>query len=190
MAGRIGCGEAAVNAFDLTLWFIALATMVAGAVIDLKDRIIPDLLVVVVLVAGIALRIAHHDIGYGTLVAAILYGAVLYLHRRDLIGGGDAKLIVASSLLVPPAAVATLLIRIVVAGGVLAGIYLLARLAVARSSVACVHARGGVQGVFAREIARIGGREPMPYAFAILGGAAFTFYDKVVSCSSAIPCSH
>ena len=108
------------------LWTIVLAGLFWGAVTDLKERIIPDELAILIALAGLILCLAARP---GQLWLSLIAAFVVFLGsgllcRYGMIGGGDVKLMAAVVLLVPPHEIGELLIAIALAGGVLSSVYL------------------------------------------------------------------
>ncbi|WP_315764075.1 MULTISPECIES: A24 family peptidase [unclassified Bradyrhizobium] len=163
-----------------------------GAAIDLKDRVIPNELVVAIAVIGVIQGLALRPGAFwlSLLVAIIVFFGLWIFAHFKIIGGGDLKLISAATLLVPPDRVGQLLIDIVLAGGGLSCVYLAARYGLKRlpaprpaAAEAAPSARtsGFVRAIKAERI-RIGGGYPMPYAVAVLGGviiySAMEFFQR------------
>ena len=98
-----------------------LAALLTAAVIDLKCRIVPNRLVIVIAGGGVALRLLSSPglIWVSLLVAAAFFVVLGRLSHHDWIGGGDAKLIAAVTLLAPPAGIGKLLFDITLAGGLM-----------------------------------------------------------------------
>jgi prepilin peptidase CpaA len=147
---------------------------------DLRSRIIPNTLVLGVVVAGGAARIATDGalswISLG--IALAVFVPLALLAHRDMIGGGDAKMIAAATLLVEPPHVAPLLAAIVLSGGVLATGWLMAtRL---RKVTASAKPAAPGTGADAPGLAPLPGstqsadHEQLPYGVAILAGVAIT----------------
>jgi prepilin peptidase CpaA len=160
---------------------IIFAGLLWGAFTDLKERIIPNELVIVIALLGLVLCIAGRQTQIGLslfAVAAVFFGAA-FLCRYGMIGGGDVKLLAAVTLLVPPSEVGMLLMNIALAGGVLSCIYLGASFAIAgpplESAPVGAGRGGGLSRWFKLESARIASRKQVPYAIAILGGVAWSF---------------
>lgn len=172
---------------EVVLWVIAMVALSAASLYDLRDRLIPNELVLVVLSAGIGIRIDSGLAAAGlsvlatTIVAALAY----FLAAREYIGWGDAKMIAATILLVPAHAALPLVFDIVIAGGVLSCLYIVGRIVMGRQ----IGASSGTQAVGAfgqnfkrlvrSEMARLAAREPMPYALAILGGLSFWILRQI-----------
>jgi prepilin peptidase CpaA len=158
----------------MTTWFLTaaiLACLLVAAATDMARRIIPNRLVLIVLMCAIALRLsAGQGPFWPSLAAAVGVLATLgLLAAYDLVGWGDVKLITAVTFAVPAERVADLLLAIALAGGLLSCLYLALR-ALLRPPAEGQTGRLG--GLLRREAMRIRNHEPMPYALAILGGAA------------------
>lgn len=158
----------------------SLIVLGISAAIDLKDRVIPNELVVAIAVIGFAQGLALRPglVWFSLLVAIIVFFGLWIVAHVKIIGGGDLKLISAVTLLVPPDRVGQLLIDIVLAGGLLSCFYLAAHYGLKRlpepRSAAAEAAPSAKKSGFVRtlkaECIRIGGGYPMPYAVAVLGG--------------------
>jgi prepilin peptidase CpaA len=180
-----------------------LACLSVAVATDLASRIIPNRLVLLVLCAGIALRLLSGpgSLWLGVLGPVAVLMTMALLASRDLVGWGDAKLIAAVSVAVPADRLPTLLLAIALAGGLLSCLYLASRYLLRRAPgpayalpgpvASSLPARGADEGsrvsllpsptwlsaiprVAARERARILAGEPMPYAVAIAGGVLYT----------------
>jgi prepilin peptidase CpaA len=175
---------------------ISLVALCMAATIDLRHRIVPNRLVIVIAACGVGLRLwsAPGLTGFSLLAAALIVIALGRLAYHEWIGGGDAKLIGAVTLLVPLSGVGMLLLNIAIAGGLLSCAYVAARYTVTASPVpqpcaADVH-RGKLrlQRLLRGERRRIAGGEPMPYALAVLGGVIYRIISEAVQCLSATFC--
>ncbi len=176
--------------------FVAVAGLFTAAMTDVSERVIPNRVVLLIATAGLSLRIlADASTAWISLAAAI--GVLLMLAplaRREIIGGGDAKLIPAVTLLLPVHALLSLLLNISLAGGVLSCVYLLARSFEGHGERHDIQGAGrlapaSLGGLLRAERAKIAGGEPMPYAVAILAGATFTILIELAQCSFATSCS-
>lgn len=178
-------------------WVVTLVALFLSAATDLKDRIVPNELVMLIAASGLALGLAlRADQIWVSLLAAILVlGGLGVLAHYDLLGGGDVKLIAALTLLVPPERIGQLLIGIVLAGGLLGCVYLAARHMLRRRAVPQSDGAGPDRQAsrFGRlvkqECARIEAGEPMPYALAVFVGAVSHVARELPQCCSAISCS-
>lgn len=172
----------------IALWGIAFSAVIAGVVRDLQDRIIPNVLVLIVCAAGVAMQFLGDgwSVWHGLIAAMTVYICAVVLVHWGFIGGGDAKLIIASTLLVPPGQVVALLLAIALAGGLLSCFYLAAQLVLKRRRLAypatdeSVRRGGHISNLIRTEADRIMAGEPMPYAIAIFGGLAFHFVVGVI----------
>jgi prepilin peptidase CpaA len=177
----------------LTAGFIALFV---ACVTDIRERNIPNEVVVYVLLAGLGLRLTFSpDLLWLSVAGAAFLVIVLgQFTRFDIIGGGDAKLMAASMLLLPPERDAQLMLNIAIAGGMLSCIYLGAR-TVLRKRFALQTAAPS-QGVtkaettlVSHELANICAGEPVPYALAIAAGVIYSILIEAVSCVYGTSCS-
>ncbi len=171
-------------------WTIALGALLASAVTDLKMRIIPNELVVLVALCGIAASIEGRLGGawISLLAVVIVFLALGAACHYGLIGGGDAKLISAVTLLVPPDRIGVLLIEIALAGGFLSCVYLAARqlisMPLTRRSSPGAKQSTGLQHWIDCESVRINAKS-VPYAIAILGGVIIHIASEYRQCFSA-----
>ena len=172
-----------------------LAGLVVACVSDIKERLIYNEIVFLVLAAGVGLRLAAtpHLFWVSILVSFLLLIALGQCARFNFIGGGDAKLIAATTLLLPPQNVMWLLAHIALGGGILSCIYLWARTMLRRGILISHRAEQsfpliGASKLFAKEFAKISAGEPMPYALAILAGTSYSIASEAIRCNSAISC--
>lgn len=155
---------------------VLLAVPAAGllgyaALHDLAVRTVPNWLPALVLLLGVCARLLDHSLLPGAIVAAIAFTALFCIWMAGLMGGGDVKLWAATVLLVPPGwqPQFSFFINVVLAGGLLALLYLGLSMVVPRPRAG---ARGNRLRRFLRaEQWRIGRRGPVPYACAIFAGA-------------------
>jgi prepilin peptidase CpaA len=160
---------------------IVFAGLLWGAITDLKERIIPNELTIVIALSGLVLCIAgrQNQIGLSLFAVAAVFLGAAFLCRYGMIGGGDVKLLAAVTLLVPPHEVGMLLMNIALAGGILSCIYLGASFVVGGAPLESASTGAGAGGVLSRwfklESARIASRKQVPYAIAILGGVVWSF---------------
>ena len=157
-----------------------LLGLVMASFTDLRSRIIPNPLVLGVIVAGGAARIVTDGalswISLG--VALAIFVPLALLAHRDMIGGGDAKMIAAATFLVEPVHVPQLLAAIVLSGGVLAAGWWLARkvrpLASGHKPVAAGSGADASAPASSTGSTPSADHEQLPYAVAILAGVAIT----------------
>jgi prepilin peptidase CpaA len=159
-----------------------LAVLGAAAFIDVRDRIIPNRLVVLTLGGAIVVRLVsdpYYLIGLSLIISFGIFVVLAYVTHHRFIGGGDAKMIAAVTLLVPAGGVLSLLLDIALAGGVVASVYLVARFGLTRHPASLAYAshfsgsRTGLCSMVRTEVTRIVGGEPMPYGLAIAAGFAY-----------------
>jgi len=156
------------------LWTASVGMLIAACITDLRHRIIPNRLVLSLSAAAILLilLVRPATLWLSLAIAFASFCALWVLVMRDLLGGGDAKLIAAVTLLVAPDRIGALLAAIALAGGLLslsylAGYHLLRRLPpIPLQAAGARHRLRFLQD----ERGRIASREPVPYALAIAGG--------------------
>ena len=171
-----------------TLLFSGLAGLVDAAAGDARNRIIPNHLVVFVAGTGLALRVASGltSVILSLIGAASVFVVLVFLMHRNLIGGGDAKLIAAATLLVPPDRVVPLLLNIALAGGLLSCFYIAMLFFAKHARRPATHFLGHL---FAGDSGKAKTGQPIPYALAILGGVIASMLSEVFQCFSATSCS-
>ncbi len=154
----------------LTAVMIALLAMVVW--FDISVRIIPDLLCLAIGGLGLVLRlqVGLMPVVYSVGIAALLFLALLLVHSRGLVGGGDVKLLTALAIGLSPLDSYRLLMATAIFGGVLGLVYLVLRRAQPRMA-----ARGRGHGLLARiaatEVWRMRRGGPLPYGVAIATAA-------------------
>jgi prepilin peptidase CpaA len=168
---------------DAPLTTALVAILVVAAVIDLRERRIPNALTVGALMIALALR---GSIGAGAVVDGLL-GAVLALvlllplFALGGVGGGDAKLLVAVGAFLGRSDFFVALLAIAVAGGVLALAY------AARRGVilpALLNTKGLLLYVFTlgrsgeRTTLATQGAVSIPYGLAIAAGTLFALWYR------------
>jgi prepilin peptidase CpaA len=178
------------------LWIVSIALLAVAAGTDLRRRIIPNRIVLMLAVGGLTLSLlSTPQLAWINLIVAVLLLAGLgaLAHRRYL-GGGDAKLIAAVSLLVPPQHIGSLLMAIAFAGGLLSLIYLAAyhmltpvRLARRKSGP---RPRSRIRRTWlVDERVRLTAGNSVPYGVAVLGGVTAYFASELYQCLYATSCS-
>lgn len=175
---------------------IIFCSLLASSLIDLKQRIIPNELVILVAVCGLCacLSTRPSEVGWNLLVAAGVFTALAFCYHRNWLGGGDVKLISALTLAVPVHQVGPLIVDISVAGAVLCCAYLAAGFALKTfRAVPAGPTLPSTQGPFSAwlrcESERIMEGRSVPYALAILGGFVYHAFTEFAPCSHAIFCS-
>ena len=101
------------------LWAAVMSILTAAAAMDVHRRIIPNELVAVTAVGGLALGLLSRpgSIWLSLLIAMAVVVALAPFGRHNTIGGGDIKLIAAATLLVPPDRTAALLLYLSLSAG-------------------------------------------------------------------------
>lgn len=152
------------------LWAAGLAVLLAGAVSDIRHRIIPNRVVALTAGIGVTMRliIEPHILWISVAVSAALLLGFGVLAHRQLIGGGDAKLLATVATLVSPADIAGLYLAIAVGGGIISGAYLVAHLAARRRRVALAPRERSRRA----ELLNVAEHRSIPYALAIFSGTA------------------
>jgi prepilin peptidase CpaA len=138
---------------------------------DIAARTIPNPLVLVLAIAGIAVALAEGHV-VGSLLGAVgVFVAATLCWHGGFLGGGDVKLLAAAALAITPGAVPLFIGAVAIAGGLQAILYLAAR----RLIAAPVSRRP--DNLLARasrvERWRISRGGPLPYACAITAGFMF-----------------
>jgi prepilin peptidase CpaA len=152
---------------------IAVPLLLYAAARDIATRLIPDEVSLAIVAAGIATRLFEgwQQAGMSLLVGVLLFVVLLLLAMRGMIGGGDAKLIAAMATGLPPAETWNFIVATVLAGGVLAVGYLVARRLMPQPRLA--PGAPMLRRLLAVEAWRIRRRGPLPYAVAIAAGGLF-----------------
>jgi len=173
-----------VDLIDLDLW-LALSFLLPGCAIslllwaalhDLAARTVPNTLPAAICAIGIVVRLVDHTLLLGLAIAVAAFLLLFCIWRLGAVGGGDVKLWSASVLLIPPHWQMELscLVRILLAGGILALVYLSLQRVVPRPRAS--HAGSLIVRVLRAEAWRIYRKAPLPYAFAIAGGTIVTLH--------------
>jgi prepilin peptidase CpaA len=185
-----------VSVISTSALAIIFCSLLASSLIDLKHRIIPNELVILVAVCGLSacLLTRPSEVGWSLLIAAGVFIALAFCYRCNWLGGGDVKLISALTLAVPVHQVGPLIVDISVAGAVLCCAYLAAGFALKSfRAVPAGPTPQSTQGPFSAwlrcESERIMEGRSVPYALAILGGFVYHAFTEFAPCSHAISCS-
>lgn len=151
----------------------AVLALLVAAIVDVRSRLIPNGLVAAVAAAGLVIRGLENGVGalLSLAVSLVLLLGLAAAARRNLVGGGDAKMTAAVSLLVPPDRVLDLLLAISLAGAALAVAWLIARLGLA----ACRRRRDPPR-VPALQLRQALERVELPYGVALFAGAVLTVF--------------
>ena len=174
---------------------IIICALFASSFIDLKKRIIPDELVILIALCGLCACLSTRppEIWLSLLIAAGVFIALAICHHCHWLGGGDVKLISALSLAVPIDQVGALILAISLAGAVLCCAYLSAGFVLKALQVEPAGRAPPVEGTFSGwlrdESERIIEGRTVPYALAIFGGFVYHAYTEFAPCSYAIFCS-
>jgi prepilin peptidase CpaA len=156
------------------------AVLIASACHDIAVRTVPNTATVILLVLGVALRLASgplSSLGWSALIAAVILFITFIFWRLGWMGGGDVKLLTGASFFLPPTltAQAHLISGTALAGGILAVLYLLLSFMVQRPSRA--RPAGFLPRIIRCEQWRLSRRGPLPYAAAIaVGGVIATLH--------------
>jgi prepilin peptidase CpaA len=181
----------------LLTWSAAVVLLGVSVGTDLRDRIIPNELVLAIVGIGLAQAILARPglLWLSLLLAALVFCTLGILSHYKIIGGGDLKLISAVTLLVAPDRVGQLLAAIALAGGVLSCFYLAAhvwlnRLSAPQTAGAEIAPTAiGLAAVFKSERARIAAGNSLPYALAVAGGAGLFIARESFQCVYTMSCS-
>jgi len=178
-----------------SLWTGVIAGLLWASVTDLKERIIPDEITILIALSGLLLCFAAHpgQVWLNLLAAAAVFLGAAFLCRYGMIGGGDVKLLAAVTLLFPPHESGKLLLEIALAGGLLSCVYLGASVMLKavplRSAAPDPQASAALSRWFRLESERIASRKQVPYAIAILGGVVWHIAGESPQCFFAMSCS-
>jgi len=152
----------------------AAALLLAAAAHDIAVRTIPNRMSALLALDGFAIRLEQAQPAFGILAALAVFSVCFLLWKRNLMGGGDVKLLGAAALLVPPLAVPRLMLAVAVAGGLFALAYCAMRPLLARPrAVRPDRLLGRILRVERRRIRR---GQSMPYASAIAAGTLFALF--------------
>jgi prepilin peptidase CpaA len=150
---------------------VCVALTLAASVHDIIARTIPNRLVSVLAIVGLADAVAVGHVAGSLLAAGGVFIAAILCWQRGFLGGGDVKLLAAASLAVPPSAVPLFIGAVAISGGLLAILYLVARPLVAAPAAGRPNSLLGRAARAERRRVSRGGA--LPYACAITGGFMF-----------------
>ena len=179
-------------AFDITpanwqLWCLAtlVLAMLMAVEADVRERRIPNVVILFVLLAGVALNAIGPAngreglfsrfpgaLGAGTALLGVLVGLALFLplYLLRAMGAGDVKLLAALGAFAGPVEIISLALSVLVAGGLLAVLRMLwtrkSRLVLSNVKLAL----GGWSGGARRFDPAVQSADRMPYALAFAGG--------------------
>ena len=180
--------------FATGAWAVSIAALFASSVTDLRERIIPNTIPLIIAGCGLALSLQGGPwrIGMNVAAAITVFLALGFLAHYGFIGGGDVKLISAVTLLVPPERVGPLLIEIAIAGGLLSCGYLAAGFVLTVFSRAKLQRQSScnpeLRNRAAHQCTEVGAGYPLPYALAVVGGVLIYILRELPQCFSAISC--
>ncbi len=180
--------------FTSGAWAVGIAALLASAVTDLRDRIIPNTIPLIIAACGLALCLQGGSSRTGMNVAAAItvFLALGFLAHYGFMGGGDVKLISAVTLLVPPEQIGLLLIEIAIAGGLLSCGYVAAGFVLTVFSRAKLQRQSSCNPELPRRSAHrctaVAAGYPLPYALAVVGGVLIHILRELPECFSAISC--
>jgi prepilin peptidase CpaA len=181
----------------IALWGASLTLLAMAAGYDLRFRIIPNRLVVLIAASGLALNALSSPwlLWINLLAALLVLLSFGVLSHFNVLGGGDVKLMAAVTLLVPAQQIGPLLMAIALAGGVLSLLYLASYHTIQRLKVARTNSSHGSRQTIrgnrwlANERARILAGKSVPYAMAIMAGVLIHVTRELFQCLSATSCS-
>lgn len=149
---------------------------------DLATRTIPDVVSLAILVLGVVVRCEDggQAIAISAAVAVLLFVLLIPLQSFGLIGGGDLKLLAALAFGLSPLASYQMISCVIMAGGVLAAVYLALRRVAPRRVAARPGSRRRslAHRIWAVELWRIRRGAPLPYGIAIAAGAALILHHQ------------
>lgn len=164
-------------------WWPTLAVLFVATLTDLRDRRIPNWLVVPFLIAGLGVSVfANGAAGLGHSVLGLLVGGVAtgVFYLLGGMGMGDVKLCAAVGVWVGPNQMALALVAIALAGGGLAILWAWSKgiLADSLGSTGTLLAGFGKQGLrpHAEVNLKNAKAHSIPYAPAIALGTVFSFF--------------
>jgi prepilin peptidase CpaA len=158
----------------MSLGFFAAAAslLVIAALRDFATRTVPNWMPLSIALCGIILRILNGGLPAAFLVGLAVFFVAALCWRRGWMGGADVKLLASTTMLSPPHNVPALLLAVAVAGGVLAGLYIVGRHVAFRVTKPRSHTFPS--RVLRAELWRMTRGAPLPYACAIAAGSLFT----------------
>jgi prepilin peptidase CpaA len=141
---------------------LAAAALTAAAWCDIRARLIPNALPIVVSSLAIANGVVHGGLALATAVALVFFALGFVAFAVGVAGGGDAKLLAAVGLWIPPAALSDFFTIMALTGALLALVVVAGRRLVAV-----------VTGEAVAEPASV------PYGAAIAAGAGYVLLAPV-----------
>lgn len=172
-------------AMSIAVALVAIALLGFAAWRDFATRTIPDGVSIALAVLGVGSQaLAGAWPLLASLATAAVLGAVLvFLHARDMLGGGDVKLAAGLALCLSPADTLNMVFATALAGGVLGILYLALQrlLPVPTSGRPAIRPQGAPRRLLAVEAWRIRRRGPLPYGVAIAAGGTFVLLQTTTS---------
>lgn len=113
---------------DTALYMLVGAMMIAAAAYDVLTLTIPNWISLVLLalfpLLVFAVGMSWPEIGWHVAIGVIALAAGIAAFAAGIVGGGDAKLFAAVAFYMGPLAIAPYVLYVAIAGGVLAGFFL------------------------------------------------------------------
>jgi prepilin peptidase CpaA len=152
---------------------VALLLLIFAAWRDIATRTIPDTISLLLLAIGVSVRIIRgpSDLALSLGSGLLLFLLLMIAYSRDVIGGGDVKLMTALAVGLSPLDSYRFVVATVLAGGILGIAYLL--LSRWPQGARWTRRISLLDRVVAVESWRIRRRGPLPYGVAIAVGGAF-----------------
>jgi prepilin peptidase CpaA len=156
--------------FQYLLIILQSSLLMSAAGADVTSRSIPNSVCLALAVTGSALQILISPLLLAETWALTipLFAALLFLHSRAMLGGGDVKLLLATACGLPPYSLIDLFAVTALAGGVLALVHLTMR-HLPRPRVPAAKALL-LRRIYSVERWRILRHAPLPYGVAIACG--------------------
>ena len=161
-----------MSAIAFSLFLVAVGLLLLAAGFDLAFRLLPNWVPALLAADGMVLRAVDGTLLPGAAAALAVFAACAVLWRFGLMGGGDVKLFGAAALVVPLPL--SFVATAVLAGGLLALVYLLLRRVVPRPAAA--RPCGLIRRTVRTELWRIRAGRSLPYCCAIAFGAVLTLF--------------
>jgi prepilin peptidase CpaA len=162
-----------------------IVSLVIAACFDVATRTIPNSIAGIVAAVGVTARLLVGPAAAAVSVAAsvVLFGLLLVLHARGMLGGGDVKLIPAIALGLSLPSIGRFVFITAMAGGILAISHLLARWALHDRPLGAPPPRGAplLRRVCRAERWRIARHGSLPYGVAIACGGIWVIMSRAGS---------
>ena len=116
-----------MNKVELALHLILLGLLAGSVFSDVTRRTIPNMVCLGVFLLGLAHAVlfARPDWIYSLVGSVLVFLGGLGLHKKNVLGGGDIKLIAALAVWLTPIELARFILSIMLAGGFVGAWYLL-----------------------------------------------------------------